>query len=258
MRRKIIAGNWKMNGGFAFMQSYISEFTDSLSEKGLLNSTDLRVILAPPAILLSEMKQGLENSGIDISAQNVSAYLSGAYTGEMSSSMLAELECGWSLVGHSERRALFGETDEVVLEKVKCLLERSVSPILCVGESLSQRENHEAELVVGRQIEAVFGNLSVEQLKTIVIAYEPVWAIGTGKTATPEQAQEMHEYIRRTVAKKSTALAESIEILYGGSVSASNSKALFNKKDIDGGLVGGASLKVNDFLLICEHLSASE
>ena len=258
MRRKIIAGNWKMNGGLVFMRDYISDFKEADAVKSMAKSDLFSVVIASPSVLMSEMIAVSKNSGIDVAAQNVSSFVSGAYTGEVSSSMLSELSCSWCLVGHSERRALFDDTDEIVLSKVERLLEQNVSPILCVGETLTQRDSGQAESIVAQQIDAVFDHLTELQLQNIVVAYEPVWAIGTGKTATPEQAQAMHESIRLRVASKSKELADSLVILYGGSVSSQNAEALFNKKDIDGGLVGGASLKVNEFVLICEHLAASK
>jgi len=254
MRRKIIAGNWKMNGDIAFTRDYLNEFSQALVNKNLVGANNLQIILAPPSILLSEMKQCIADGEIDVAAQNVSAYEQGAYTGEVSASMLADLACEWCLVGHSERRALFGESDEVVVAKIGQLLTKGLNPILCVGETLEQRELGLADSVVAGQLDAVFSAFSEEELLKIVVAYEPVWAIGTGKTATPEQAQEMHESIRNKVAKKSASLAQSLVILYGGSVSSSNAKALFAQKDIDGGLVGGASLKVDEFVLVCEQL----
>jgi len=258
MRRKIIAGNWKMNGSLAFMQDYLADFKEALAVKGIVKSDVFSVVIAPPFVLLSEAITASKSSVIEVAAQNVSSYESGAYTGEVSSSMLSDLSCSWCLVGHSERRALFGDTDVVVLSKIERLLEQNISPILCVGETLAQREAGQAEETVAQQLDAVFDHLTESQLRKLVVAYEPVWAIGTGKTASPEQAQAMHESIRLRVAGKSKELADSLVILYGGSVNAQSAEALFAKKDIDGGLVGGASLKVNDFVLICEHLAASK
>ena len=254
MRRKIIAGNWKMNGSLDFMQDFMADFKKVAAEKALLDASNLQIILSPPSVFLHKMKLLVSESNIDIAAQNVSSYESGAYTGEVSSSMLLDTGCKWCLVGHSERRTLFSETDNEIVEKVEQLLKNNIQPILCVGETLKERENGQANTVVERQVEAVFGYFDEQVLSNLVVAYEPVWAIGTGKTASPEQAQEMHKNIRSRVAEHSSSLAESLSILYGGSVNASNAQSLFVQKDIDGGLVGGASLKVDEFSLICEQV----
>jgi len=261
MRRKIIAGNWKMNGNVAFTRDYLSKFEQSLREKGLLASSDFQIVIAPPSILISEMKCSISDTSIEVAAQNVSAFDEGAYTGEISVSMLKDLACDWCLVGHSERRALFDETDAEVVKKVQQLLGKGIQPILCVGETLEQRDAGRAESVVAEQLDAVFLNEELVrsgELAKVVVAYEPVWAIGTGKTASPEQAQSMHESIRNRVAEKASSLAETLVILYGGSVNAANAQSLFAQKDIDGGLVGGASLKIDEFSSICEHVAQAK
>lgn len=252
MRRKIIAGNWKMNGDRSFANEYISTFLPALAAAEL--SEGVQIVLAPPAILLTEMAPKLADSEVTLAAQSVSSYESGAYTGELSSAMLSDAGCTWCLVGHSERRALFGETNAEIVNKVAQLLRQKVTPILCVGETLAQRESGEAESVVAEQLNAVLEAFTEDELALLVVAYEPVWAIGTGKTATPAQAQAMHKGIRAQVAKKSADLANDLTILYGGSVNVATAKELFSQQDIDGGLVGGASLKAEQFSQICEQM----
>jgi triosephosphate isomerase len=212
----------------------------------------VQVIIAPPAVLLSEFANASEGSSIELAAQNVATEEAGAYTGEISAPMLKDVACVWSLVGHSERRSLYGETDSDVVAKISQLLKVGLKPVLCVGETLDEREAGRAQEVVNSQVDAVLGAFTAEQLAELVIAYEPVWAIGTGKTATPEQAQEMHAAIRKRVESKSIDLASEMAILYGGSVNTETAEELFSQNDIDGGLVGGASLKVGDFLQICK------
>ena len=252
MRLKIVAGNWKMNGNSSFVGSYLDTLKAALAEADLL--VGMKVVLAPPSTLLSGMKSALSGSIIELAGQNVSSYQEGAYTGELSAAMLTDVGCAWCLVGHSERRALFGESNQDTVEKVKRLLEQRIRPIFCVGETLAQRQSGAAEAVVAEQLDAVFEALDEAQLSQLVVAYEPVWAIGTGHTATPGQAQEMHKAIRSKVARKSATLAENLTILYGGSVNAGNAQELFAQPDIDGGLVGGASLKAKEFSQICEQM----
>ena len=217
----------------------------------------MQVVIANPSALLSEVAVHSSESVVELSAQNVSSYEEGAYTGETSANILAELKCLWCLVGHSERRALFGETDDLVVQKVQQLLAKDIQPILCVGETLVQREAGQAESVVAEQVNAVFDKFGESDLSKVVVAYEPVWAIGTGQTATPDQAQAMHKCIRSLVAAKSEGLADKLVILYGGSVNADNAETLFAQEDIDGALVGGASLKVEAFSRICEQMALS-
>ena len=249
MRSKIVAGNWKMNGGLAFMQDYLKAFAEQ--SEGMVPE-NVQVMIAPPAVLLSAFSQLASATDIQLAAQNVSEYEQGAFTGEVSASMLKDVGCAWSLVGHSERRSLYGETNDAVVAKVSQLLKVGLTPVLCVGETLEEREAGKAQEVVFAQVDAVLDSFSAEELTALVIAYEPVWAIGTGKTATPEQAQEMHAAIRKCVEIKSIDLAGNMAILYGGSVNTTTAKELFSQHDIDGGLVGGASLKVSDFLQICK------
>lgn len=252
MRRKIIAGNWKMNGDAAFVQNYLKEFSQLLAEKQVFEAQNVQIVIASPAVYLRDMSSLTAASKIQISAQNISEFDKGAYTGEVAANMLSDFGCEFCLVGHSERRLLFGETNTVVVEKVKRLLSVNVQPVLCVGETLEQRDSGCAKAVVAEQLMAVIDAFDVNQLAHIVVAYEPVWAIGTGKTASPDQAQEMHKVIRQNIAKKSDELAAAMRILYGGSMNASNAKALLAQEDIDGGLVGGASLKAKEFIHICE------
>jgi len=254
-RQKIVAGNWKMNGGVAFTRDYFEAFKVSLKSIGL--SENMQVLIAPPSALLSEVASQAVGSVVELSAQNVSSYDEGAYTGEISAKILADLKCSWCLVGHSERRALFAETDSLVVEKIRQLLVNDIQPVLCVGETLTQREAGQAEVVVAKQVNAVFDVFNESELSRVVIAYEPVWAIGTGKTATPDQAQAMHKCIRELVSVKSECLAEKLVVLYGGSVNADNAETLFAQEDIDGALVGGASLKVEAFSRICEQMALS-
>ncbi len=240
-----------MNGDLAGIGEYFQSLQQSLEQ----GRSQAIVIVAPPMPFLGIAAQELKGaSRIQLAAQNVSAYENGAYTGESSADMLKQLDCGYSLVGHSERRALFGEDDRQVLVKIRRLLACGIVPILCVGEALSEREEGRAEEVVRQQVMAVMSELDVPQRAQLIIAYEPVWAIGTGKTASPEQAQAMHKFIRQTLSDLDEALADEIVILYGGSVNAGNAQALFAQRDIDGGLVGGASLKANEFSQICEAI----
>jgi triosephosphate isomerase len=250
MRQKIIAGNWKMNGSQSFIGDFASQFQPELPKL----SESVKVVLAPPAVYLQSMSDAFSGSNLGLGAQNVSQEEKGAFTGEISASMLTDLGVEYCLVGHSERRELYSETDQMVVSKVAQLIKHQIIPVLCVGETLVQRESDQAEVVVRSQLEAVLSAFSDAELATMIIAYEPVWAIGTGKTATPEIAQTMHAFIRSVVAEKSAQLADRCTVLYGGSVSVSTAVELFGQSDIDGGLVGGASLKADDFKKICESM----
>lgn len=250
MRTALVAGNWKMNGSTGFVNELMSqlaaEFKDSNAE----------LLVCPPAVYLSQAKSIAGNTAIAVGAQNVSEHESGAYTGEISLPMLNDLGCEYVILGHSERRSLYGETDQVVADKFIATVAAGIKPILCVGETLEEREQERTLEVVSRQIKAVVDAAGIEKFSDAVIAYEPVWAIGTGKTATPEQAQEVHAAIRAMVAEASPETAAAIRILYGGSVNAANAAELFANEDVDGGLVGGASLKANDFIAICHAAGA--
>lgn len=252
MRRRIVAGNWKMNGDLAFVNQFALDLKSQLAKP-----EGVDVVIAPPAPYIVPLVSALDSSDIGAAGQNLAAQSNGAFTGEMSAEMLADIGCDYVIVGHSERRTLFGETDEVVVAKVAKALDASLQAIVCVGETLEERESGNAESVVKSQVDAVLNVFDVEQLANVIIAYEPVWAIGTGKTASPAQAQAMHEAIRGVVRSKDESLAENMTILYGGSVNAANAEELFINADIDGGLIGGASLKVPDFVEICEALGRS-
>ena len=246
MRRALVAGNWKMNGSSESIQTLLSGLVSSCK------STVAEVLVCPPSVYLAQVAQTLKESSIALGAQNVSEHSSGAYTGEVSPDMLADLGCQYVILGHSERRALYAETDQQVAAKFSAALEAGLKPILCVGETLEQREQGVTLQVIGQQLQAVIDHCGIAAFATAVIAYEPVWAIGTGKTATAEQAQEVHQAIRSQLAEADMAIAEGCRILYGGSVNAANAAELFAKPDVDGGLVGGASLKANEFITICQ------
>ena len=247
MRKHIVAGNWKMNKSFEEADELIDELMSKLEAVEL--PRDEQVIICPPFPYLEMASDYANDSYFMVGAQNVADHESGAYTGEVSASMLASCEIDYCIVGHSERRAYYGETDATVAAKVDLLLAHDLKPIVCVGEVLEEREANRQFDVVKTQVEGGLYHLSAEQMKNVVIAYEPVWAIGTGKTATPEQAQEMHAHIRSLLAAKwGKEVADEISILYGGSCKPSNAKELFACPDIDGGLIGGASLKADDFM----------
>ncbi|HEX5276270.1 MAG TPA: triose-phosphate isomerase [Fluviicoccus sp.] len=242
LRQKLVIGNWKMNGGYRSGQALVQ----SLIHAGV------NTVVAPPFIYISQLALLAAGSRVTLAAQDVAVEKShGAYTGEVSARMLAESGVSHVIVGHSERRQYYGETDRQVAEKVLRVIEEGMIPVICVGESLQQRESGRAFEVVAAQIRAVIDHCGVAVLAAAVIAYEPVWAIGTGRTATPEDAQAMHAGLRRMVAGHDAAVAAGLRILYGGSVKADNAASLFAMPDIDGALVGGASLLANDFLAIC-------
>ena len=249
MRKHIVAGNWKMNCTFNEADDLINGIMEQLEQKELPRDTQL--IVCPPFPYLEMTTDYANDSYFMVGAQNVSDQEKGAYTGEVSAEMLESLELDYCIVGHSERRAYYGETDKTVATKVDKLLAHGLKPIVCVGEVLEEREAGRQLEVVKTQVENGLFHLTAEQMKEVVIAYEPVWAIGTGKTATPEQAQEIHAHIRSLLATKyGKELADEISILYGGSCKPSNAKELFACPDIDGGLIGGASLKAEDFVAI--------
>ena len=242
MRAKLIAANWKMNGSFAL----IDEMLKTLSP--LLEKTSCDVVILPPDVFLFSLKKAIEGTRIEVGAQNVHSETSGAFTGETSAPLLQACGAQWCIVGHSERRMLFSETDEFIRGKTETLLRHGIRPILCIGETLEQREsgNHE-EVVVAQLGKGLSGLAADDQLRCIV-AYEPIWAIGTGKTATPEQANSMHRIIRKELESlASSEVADKMQILYGGSVNAENADTLLSQSEIDGALVGGASLKTDAF-----------
>ncbi|MFY9178253.1 MAG: triose-phosphate isomerase [Venatoribacter sp.] len=244
MRRLLVAGNWKMNASVAQTEQLLSA----------LSAADLPCDLAvfPPYPYLAQAQALSQHGAVRIGAQNVASEESGAFTGEVSASMLKDVGCALALVGHSERRALYGETNEQVLAKTQQLLKQGLTAVVCVGESLVERKAGKEQEVVAEQLQLLITNLSSFDWQHIILAYEPVWAIGTGETASPEQAQAMHAFIRALLAQKDPVVADRLRILYGGSVKAANAAELFAQADIDGGLVGGASLDATEFLAICK------
>ena len=246
MRTPLVAGNWKMHGSRAANRALLDAVLAGIEQ---LQGVECAVCVPYP--YLGETAERLATTRLAWGAQNLSEHAQGAFTGEVSGSMLAEFGCRYVLVGHSERRQLYGETDAVVAAKFAAALARGMTPILCLGETLAERETGATEAVVARQLDAVIAQSGAAALASAVIAYEPVWAIGTGKTATPAQAQAVHEFIRAQVAVGAPAVAQALRILYGGSVKASNAAELFAMADIDGGLIGGASLVAEEFLAIC-------
>ncbi len=247
MRKNIVAGNWKMNKTFEEADTLISDIMDLL-EKNELDRNTL-MILCPPFPYIEMCTDYSNDSYFMVGAQNVADQERGAYTGEVSAEMLQSLETSYCIVGHSERRQYYGETDQTVARKVDLLLQHDIRPIVCCGEVLDEREAGKQFDVVKRQITDGLFHLTPEQFGQIVIAYEPVWAIGTGKTATPQQAQEIHAFIRNLIAEKyGKQVADETSILYGGSCKPSNAKELFANPDVDGGLIGGASLQAKDFV----------
>ncbi len=247
MRTPIIAGNWKMNG----TRSSIKELLDGL-KAGIGDVKSAEVAVCAPAIYLADVSEQLSGTKIAWGGQNLSTEAKGAFTGEISADMLLDFKSEYVIVGHSERRTLYGETDELVAEKFEVARKAGLKPILCIGESLEERESGVTIDVCSRQINAVIEKSGVAALTDGVIAYEPIWAIGTGVTATPEQAQETHAAIRKMIAEKDASVAEQVRIQYGGSMNAGNAAELLAMEDIDGGLIGGASLKAEDFLAICK------
>ncbi|HQU15434.1 MAG: triose-phosphate isomerase [Chromatiales bacterium 21-64-14] len=246
MRRRLVAGNWKLNG----TRAGIAALTGGI-KAGLGSVGDTEVAVCPTFVHLPRVADLLQGTPVAWGAQDLCDQDEGAYTGEVSGPMLAELGCTYVIVGHSERRNLYGEDDAVVARKFVAARRAGLLPILCVGELLEEREAGVTEQVVARQLTAVLDLAGVGELAHGVIAYEPVWAIGTGKTASPAQAQEVHAFIRGTIAARDDTIAGRLRLLYGGSVKGSNAAELFAMPDIDGGLIGGASLKVEEFLAIC-------
>ena len=245
-RKALIAGNWKMNGSLGESKKLVSAL-----RAGLGSAKGAEMLLAPPYVYIPAVKEWLAGSPILLGAQDVADKVgSGAFTGEVSGAMLADLGCGFAIVGHSERRALYGETDEIVAAKFRAAQAAKLVPILCVGETLAERDSGATEQTVSRQLEAVLDTAGAAAFGRAVVAYEPVWAIGTGRTATPEQAQDVHAFLRALVAARDATIAAGLRILYGGSVKGANARALFGMDDIDGGLVGGASLVAAEFLEI--------
>ncbi|MBT3057549.1 MAG: triose-phosphate isomerase [Candidatus Thiodiazotropha sp.] len=246
MRRPLVAGNWKMNGSLESVRSLLEGI-----KQGVGDVKNAEVAVCPPFIYIPEVEQLLSGSDVAWGGQDLSTESSGAYTGEVAASMLNDFGCKYVIVGHSERRTYHTESDQLVAKKFAAARAAGLAPILCIGETLEEREAGITNQVVARQLDAVIELEGVDALADGVIAYEPVWAIGTGKTATPDQAQEVHAFIRSRVADKSSSVADQLRILYGGSMKPGNAAELIGKPDIDGGLIGGASLKAEDFLGIC-------
>lgn len=246
MRKHIVAGNWKMNTtvpeGVELAKAVVAKSEEVPS--------DVKLIIAPPFVHLAPVAEVVKGTKVGLSAQNCADKEKGAYTGEVSVDMLKSVACEYTILGHSERRQYYGETDAKLVDKIHLALAAGLSPIFCIGENLEQREAGKHFDVVTEQVKNVLYTLTPEEMANVIVAYEPVWAIGTGKTATAEQAQEIHACVRKVLAEKFGALAEEITILYGGSCKPSNAKELFAQPDIDGGLIGGAALKAEDFIAI--------
>jgi len=243
MRKKLVAGNWKMHGSLAENAALLAALKPALA--------GIDAVVCVPFPYLAQAQAELAGSTIAWGAQNLSEQSRGAYTGEVSAAMLLDFGCTYVIVGHSERRGLYGESDALVASKYMAAQSAGLKPILCVGESLDERESGVTEAVVARQLDAVINAAGIASLTNAVLAYEPVWAIGTGKTASPEQAQAVHAFIRNKIAALDPAVADQLVIQYGGSVKAANASELMVKPDIDGGLIGGASLVAEEFVAIC-------
>jgi triosephosphate isomerase len=250
MRRKIVAGNWKMHGSRAENGQLIEAIINGFGGDGRADC-----IVCPPFVYLHEIARLLREGSVQLGAQDVCAESSGAYTGEVSGAMLRDVGCRYVIVGHSERRALYGEDDRLVARKFVAAQAAGLTPILCVGEQLADREAGSTYEVIQRQLDAVLAIVDVATLGRAVVAYEPVWAIGTGRNATPDQAQDVHAFIRGRIASRDAKIAAALPLLYGGSVKAGNAGELFAMPDVDGGLIGGASLKAEEFLAICRAAS---
>ncbi len=245
MRKFLVAGNWKMNGSSAANAALLDGIV-----AGCPPSSAVELLVCPPFPYLAQAKDLLEGSAVALGAQNLSQHSAGAYTGEVAAAMLKDSGCDYVIVGHSERRALMGESSEIVAAKFAAALSVGLTPILCVGETQAEREADRTVTVIDEQLGAVLERAGTGGFANAVIAYEPVWAIGTGLTASPDQAQEVHRHIRASLEAQDAEIASAVRILYGGSVKGDNAAGLFEKPDIDGGLIGGASLKVDDFLAI--------
>ncbi|MGB5667676.1 MAG: triose-phosphate isomerase [Maribacter sp.] len=249
MRSKIVAGNWKMNKNLTETEALLSELSSKLP------STDAKVMVSPTFVNLASAVSNLKGNDIEVIAQNMHFAESGAFTGEISADMLLNIGVKTVIIGHSERRAYFGETDEILAKKVKAALKNKMQVMFCFGEELQDRKSKKHFDVVQSQLKNALFTLDPSAWSSIILAYEPVWAIGTGETASPEQAQEMHAFIRKTVAGAfNKTIADNVSILYGGSVKPSNAKEIFSKPDVDGGLIGGASLVADDFIAIIKGI----
>ena len=247
MRQPLVAGNWKMNGSKASAEELLAGI-----KAGIGDIEQTEVAVCPPFPFLQMVGEALQGSPVALGAQNTATEASGAYTGEVAASMLKDFGCKYVIIGHSERRQYYVEDDAIVAKKAAQVAEYGMIPILCVGETLEERERGEMEAVVAKHIDGVLNTSGVEAFKKLVVAYEPVWAIGTGMTATPAQAQEVHAFIRQRIGAKDASIAAGLRILYGGSMKPGNAVELMGQTDIDGGLIGGAALKADDFLAICK------
>jgi triosephosphate isomerase len=257
MRTPIVAGNWKMNGSRSAVAELVDAVRAGLAVESVASGPDggagqAQVLLCPPAIYIPQVIDLLQGSQVAVGAQNCAAYERGAYTGEISPAFLADFSVKHVILGHSERRQLFNESDQLVAEKFAVARSLGLIPVLCIGETQAERESSETLAVVSRQLQAVIDRVGVAEFASAIVAYEPVWAIGTGLTATPEQAQEVHRSIRALFGAQDEQVAAGLRILYGGSVKAANAAELFRCPDIDGGLIGGASLDPAEFIAICQ------
>ena len=252
MRRRFVVGNWKMNGCRASIDALLTGI-----EAGLSDLDGVRIAVCVPAVYLAQVVERLAGCAIEVGAQTVGDHDDGPFTGEVSAAMLRDVGCALAIVGHSERRHHYGESDALVAARFVAARRGGVMPILCVGERLDERRTGQTEAVIGRQLDAVIDAAGVAALSHAVIAYEPVWAIGTGETATPAQAQAVHVFISNKIAALDASIAAALTIQYGGSVKPANAAALLAQPDIDGGLIGGAALNADDFLAICRAGSAS-
>lgn len=251
LRQPLIAGNWKLNG----TRTSVVELATAVSRGAA--SLPVEVLVCPVSVHLSDVLSIVGDSAVHLGAQNCSEHESGAFTGELSADMLSEYGCEYVILGHSERRALYHESSEQVAAKCLAVQKAGMTPILCVGETLEEREAGRVEAVIAGQLDAVIAAGGIAAFARMVVAYEPVWAIGTGKTATPDEAQAVHAMVRQKIASLDAATAQDLRILYGGSVKADNAQSLFGQDDIDGGLIGGAALKADSFLAICEAAAST-
>ena len=246
LRRPLVAGNWKMHGSRAEAQRLVEGILASGAGSG-----SSEAVVCPPFVYLADVARLLAGSPVGLGGQDVCAEEPGAHTGEVAASMLADVGCRYVIVGHSERRATYGEDDALVARKFAATVRQGLVPVLCVGETLDEREKDATRAVILRQLDAVLASAGIAPFASAVVAYEPVWAIGTGRTASPDQAQAVHALIRGRIAEKDATIAASLRVLYGGSVKAANAAELFAMPDVDGGLIGGASLKADEFASIC-------
>jgi len=250
MRRSLVVGNWKMNGSVLMTDDLLTGLKEGVVRS--LSSVD--VVVCPPFLYIPLAVQMLAGTAIEVGAQNLDIHKPGAYTGEIAAEMLKEQRCGYVIVGHSERRALYGESSDLVAQKVKAAMAAELKPIVCVGETLEERERGDTGRVVREQLMSVLDLNGVDIFPYAIVAYEPVWAIGTGRSASPDQAQEVHALIRESIAELNPGVADQTRLLYGGSVKPENAQGIFSSPDIDGGLIGGAALVASDFLAICASM----